>query len=125
MFVRLTKTFTFEAAHLLPNFPEGHKCRRLHGHSYRVDVHVTGPVDPHTGWVMDFGEIKKAAGPVFDELDHRLLSDVPGLENSTSEVLAKHIWDRIVAALPGLSAVTVWESDSSRCVYRGPRQSPA
>jgi 6-pyruvoyltetrahydropterin/6-carboxytetrahydropterin synthase len=119
MAFELTKTFRFEAAHSLPNVPEGHKCRRLHGHSYRVDVHVAGEPDADTGWVVDFGDIKKAVAPVLDELDHRCLNDIPGLENSTSELLCKHLWTRIHPHLPGLSAITVWESDTSRCTYRG------
>ena len=119
MHVELVRTFRFEAAHALPNVPEGHKCGRLHGHSYRVDVHVAGPIDPARGWVMDFGDIKKAVQPVLDELDHRMLSDIPALTNSTSELIAKYIWERLRPALPLLSAVGVWESDTSRCVYRG------
>ena len=115
----IVKSFRFEAAHSLDRAPEGHKCRRLHGHSYRVDVHVTGPADPVAGWVMDFGDIIQAVEPVLRQLDHRNLNEVAGLENSTSELLAKFLWDRLRPALPGLSAVTVWESDTSRCVYRG------
>ena len=134
MEAELIKTFRFEAAHSLPNVPPEHKCRRLHGHSYRVDVHVTGVFDcglraddesaipdPQSamGWVIDFGRIKQAVGPVLDELDHRCLNDIPGLANSTSEMLCKYLWDRIAPSLTGLSAITVWESDTSRCVYRG------
>lgn len=119
MKAELVKTFRFEAAHTLRGAPAGHKCARLHGHSYRVDVHVRGEVDPRTGWVMDFGDIKRIVGPVIDELDHRLLDEVPGLANSTSELLAKYLWDRLRPALPLLSAITVWESDTSRCVYSG------
>lgn len=119
MQAELVRTFRFEAAHSLPNVPPEHKCRRLHGHGYRIDVHVTGQVDPRTGMVMDFGRIKSAVEPILRELDHRLLNDVPGLENSTSELLAKHLWDRLAKALPELSGVTVWESDTSRCAYRG------
>ena len=119
MQAELIKTFRFEAAHSLPNVPNGHKCSRLHGHSYRVDIHVTGEPDPHTGWVIDFGRIKQVAGAVLDELDHRCLNDIPSLANSTSELLCKYLWDRIAPALEGLSAVTVWESDTSRCIYRG------
>lgn len=119
MQAEVIKTFRFEAAHTLPHAPEGHKCRRLHGHSYRVDIHVTGQTHPETGWVIDFGQIKQAVEPIFNELDHRHLNDIPGLANSTSELMARYLWDRIAPELPGLSAVTVWESDSSRCVYRG------
>jgi 6-pyruvoyltetrahydropterin/6-carboxytetrahydropterin synthase len=119
MNAEIIKTFRFEAAHSLDRAPVGHKCRQLHGHSYRVDVHVMGPADPELGWVMDFGEIVRAAGPVLRLLDHHTLNDVPGLENPTSELLAKFLWDRLRPALSGLSAVTVWESDTSRCVYRG------
>ena len=119
MKAELVKTFRFEAAHSLTGVPDGHKCRRIHGHSYRLDVHVEGPVDGTTGMVMDFHEIQKAVKPVLEQLDHRLLNDIPGLENSTSEILCRYFWDRLKPALPGLSAITVWESDTSRCVFRG------
>jgi len=119
MNAELIRTFRFEAAHALPNVPPEHKCRRLHGHSYRVDVHVTGPIDPQRGWVMDFGDIKRAVTPLLDELDHRMLSDIPGLANSTAERIAQYLWDRLRPSLPLLSAVTVWESENSRCVFRG------
>ena len=120
MAFEITKTFRFEAAHSLPNVPEGHKCKRLHGHGYRVDIHVVGEADPQTGWVIDFGQIKKVVQPILDELDHQCLNDIPGLANSTSELMAQYLWGRIAPALPGLSAITIWESDTSRCVYRGP-----
>ena len=119
MQAELIRTFRFEAAHRLPNIPEDHKCRRIHGHSYRVDVHVTGEVDPHAGWVMDFAEIKSVVDPILEAIDHRLLNDVSGLENCTSELIAKYIWDRVAPSLAGLTAITVWESDDSRCIYRG------
>ena len=115
----LVKTFRFEAAHSLPNVPDGHKCRRLHGHSYRIDVHISGQPDPDTGWIVDFGEIKQVVGGILDELDHRHLNEIPGLANSTSELLGKYLWDRIKPELSGLTAVTVWESDTSRCTVRG------
>jgi 6-pyruvoyltetrahydropterin/6-carboxytetrahydropterin synthase len=119
MQAEVIKTFRFEAAHTLPNAPAGHKCRRMHGHSYRVDVHVTGPVDPRSGWVIDFAEIARAVAPVLAELDHRLLNEVEGLDNPTSERIAKYLFDRIAPAIAGLSAVTVWESNTSRTIYRG------
>jgi len=115
MQAELVKTFRFEAAHSLPNVPEGHKCKRLHGHSYRVDVHVTGRPDPNTGWVVDFGDIKRVVEAVLDELDHRHLNEIPGLENSTSEMLGGYLWRKIIPDLPQLSAITIWESDTSRC----------
>ena len=119
MEAEVIKTFHFEAAHMLPHAPAGHKCRRMHGHSYRLDVHVTGKVDERSGWVIDFGEIARAVGPVLAELDHRLLNEVSGLDNPTSEHIACYLFDRIAPLVPGLSAVTVWESDTSRAVYRG------
>ena len=124
MQAEVIKTFRFEAAHSLPNAPDGHKCRRLHGHNYRIDIHVTGPVDPQTGWVIDFGEIKRIVDPLLGELDHRCLNDIPALSNSTSEQIAGYLWDRIAPAMAGLSAVAVWESDTSRCIYRGPQEPP-
>lgn len=113
------REFTFEAAHRLPNVPEGHKCSRLHGHSYRVEVHVTGAVGDDTGWVQDFGDIKAAFKPLEDQLDHNYLNEIPGLENPTSEILAKWIWTRLVSVLPNLSAIQVRETCTSGCIYRG------
>jgi 6-pyruvoyltetrahydropterin/6-carboxytetrahydropterin synthase len=109
----------FEAAHRLPNVPEGHKCARLHGHSYRVQVTVGGPLHPELGWVVDFGDVRAACEPVRDALDHHYLNELPGLENPTSEVLAGWIWDRLVGALPGLVAVTVRETCTSGSTFRG------
>jgi 6-pyruvoyltetrahydropterin/6-carboxytetrahydropterin synthase len=118
--VELTKTFRFEAAHRLPMVPPDHKCFRVHGHSYVVDVCAAGDVDPAMGWLVDFGEIAARVEPVLrQELDHRLLNDVPGLENATSELLCGWLWKRLVPIVPGLAAVTVHETCAARCTYRG------
>lgn len=119
MQAEVIKTFRFEAAHTLPHAPAGHKCRNVHGHSYRVDVHITGPVDAQTGWVLDFADIARAVAPILAELDHHMLNEVKGLPNPTSELVARFLFDRIAPLLPGLLAVTVWESDTSRATYRG------
>jgi 6-pyruvoyltetrahydropterin/6-carboxytetrahydropterin synthase len=116
--MEIFREFTFEAAHRLPHVPEGHKCARLHGHSYRVEVHVQGDVNPESGWVMDFGDIKKAFQPILSQLDHYYLNEVPGLENPTSEILARWIWGKLESVLP-LSAIVVRETCTSGCVYRG------
>ncbi|HWJ96594.1 MAG TPA: 6-carboxytetrahydropterin synthase QueD [Acidimicrobiales bacterium] len=118
--MRITKDFTFEAAHRLPKVPEGHKCARLHGHSFGVSVSVDGPVGAATGWVLDFADLSAAWSPLHDQLDHRYLNEVPGLENPTSEVLATWIWDRLVEHLPALSEIEIRETCTSRCTYRGP-----
>jgi 6-pyruvoyltetrahydropterin/6-carboxytetrahydropterin synthase len=118
--VRLTHAFTFEAAHRLPHAPEGHKCRRLHGHSFRVEVTVEGPVDPGTGWFLDYGEIKDAAEPLRARLDHHYLNEIEGLENATSEVLCAWLWERLKPALPSLARVAVEETCTARCEYQGP-----
>lgn len=120
MKVTLCKELRFESAHFLPHVPEGHRCGRMHGHSFRVEIAVRGDVDPHTGWLLDYAEIKKSVGPIIDEIDHRVLNDVPGLENPTSEVLAGWLWNRIVDRLPGLVRVTVFETCTTRCDYEGP-----
>ncbi|MDI9410088.1 MAG: 6-carboxytetrahydropterin synthase QueD [Bacteroidia bacterium] len=120
MRIRLAKSFSFEAAHFLPSFPEGHKCRRMHGHSFKVDVVVEGPLDPARGYLVDYGDIKRAVAPLHDELDHRLLNDLPGLANPTSEMLAVWVWDRLHPVLPMLAEVIVHETCTSRCEYRGP-----
>ena len=119
MMVCLSKTFHFEAAHDLPTFPADHKCRRLHGHSFRFDVVVEGEVDPAKGYLIDYGDIKKAAEPLVKRLDHYYLNEIEGLSNPTSEVLAKWLFDRLKPALPLLAGVTVYETCTSRCEYRG------
>lgn len=119
MFVRLTKTFHFEAAHDLPTFPDGHKCRRLHGHSFRFDVVVEGEVDPARGYLVDYGEIKQVTDPIVKRLDHYYLNEIEGLSNPTSEVLAKWLWDRLKPLLPQLSSIIVYETCTSACEYRG------
>ena len=113
------KVFTLESAHWLPNVPEGHKCRRLHGHSFRIEVRVSGEVGEQSGWVMDFADIKGAFRPLFDQLDHHCLNEVEGLENPTSENLARCVWDRLKPSLPLLSEVVVHETCTSGCSYRG------
>ena len=120
--MELFKQFSIEAAHWLPNVPADHKCRRMHGHSFQIQVHVRGPVDPRLGWVMDFAEIKAAFAPVEDEIDHRCLNDVEGLENPTSENLARWLWKRLRPALPLLSKIVVQETCNSGCVYMGESQ---
>lgn len=118
--MELFKDFTFEAAHRLPNVPADHKCARLHGHSYQVTVHLEGDVDPTTGWVLDFGDISSAAKPVINELDHQYLNEIDGLENPTSEVLAAWLWDRLAPLLAQLSQISVRETCTAGCAYRGP-----
>lgn len=113
------KIFTIESAHLLPNLPEGHKCRRLHGHSFRIEVHVSGELTAAEGWVLDFADIGRAFAPLYDQLDHRYLNDIEGLENPTSENLARWIWRKLKPALPQLSKVIVRETCTAGCIYRG------
>lgn len=118
--VELVKDFTFEAAHWLPNVPDGHKCRRIHGHSFRGQVSVLGPLDERTGWVMDFGDLRAAVQPILETLDHYLLNEIEGLENPTSEILCVWIWKRLQSSLPLLHRVTIQETCTSRCHYYGP-----
>lgn len=117
--MEIFKTFRFESAHRLPNVPEGHKCGRLHGHSYAVDVHVAGPLGERSGWVMDFGDLAAAFAPIDDALDHRYLNEIPGLENPTSENLARWIWDRLKPSLPALRRIVVRETCTTGCIYEG------
>jgi 6-pyruvoyltetrahydropterin/6-carboxytetrahydropterin synthase len=117
--MRIYKEFSFEAAHRLPNVPAGHKCARLHGHSFHVRVTVEGPLGATSGWVMDFADLKTAFGPVHDRLDHRFLNEIPGLENPTSEVLAQWIWRELRTSLPSLVEIEVRETCTSGCIYRG------
>ena len=118
MNVRLVHEFRFEAAHRLPRVPEGHKCARLHGHSYRVEGAVSGPVDPQTGWCIDFQRLYDAWSPLHEVLDHHYLNEGAGLDNPTSEILARWLWDKLAPALP-LSRITVYETCEARCEYEG------
>lgn len=116
--MEIFREFTFEAAHRLPGVPSEHKCARLHGHSYLLEVHIAGEVDPTRGWVMDFADIKAAVRPVIDQLDHYYLNEVPGLENPTSENIARWAWEKLAGTLP-LTTIVVRETCTSGCVYRG------
>lgn len=115
------KSFTIEAAHRLPNVPDEHPCARVHGHSFVIELWVSGTVGARSGWVVDFADIMDAFRPLHEQLDHRMLNDVEGLSNPTSENLAIWIWDRVSVGLRGLSKVIVRETATSGCVYRGPR----
>jgi len=117
--VRLIREFTFEAAHRLPHVPEGHKCARLHGHSFRIELICEGPIDPQTGWLIDFTEIKQAFDPLLLILDHHYLNDIDGLDNPTAENLARWIWVRLKPSLSPLTQINVAETCTSRCEYRG------
>lgn len=117
--MELFNVFHLEASRRLPRLPDSHPCSRLHGHSFRVEIHLSGPLDPDFGWLVDFADIQAAWQPIHSALDHRYLNDVPGLENPTSERLAIWIWDRLKPALPLLSTVVVQETLASGCAYRG------
>lgn len=117
--MEIFKVFRIDAAHYLPHVPEGHKCGQMHGHSFRVEIYVRGPIDPQLGWVVDFNDIAKAFSPLYDQLDHRCLNHIEGLENPTSENMAKWIWKRLRPVLPMLSKIVVQESPDSGCLYEG------
>ncbi len=119
MRTRLERDFRFEAAHSLPNVPPTHKCSRLHGHSYRIRIGIEGEIDPKLGWLMDFSEIDAVVSPIIERLDHRTLNEIEGLENPTSEILAAWMWKQLKPTMDELADVTVSETASSRCIYRG------
>jgi 6-pyruvoyltetrahydropterin/6-carboxytetrahydropterin synthase len=117
--MQIFKQFTFDSAHFLPNVPAGHKCREMHGHTYRLVVYIEGELDPTVGWVMDFAELKRVIGPVVKAVDHKLLNDIPGLENPTCERIAIWIWDRIKPEIPLLKKIELHETPTSGVVYDG------
>lgn len=119
MHVELRKDYTFEAAHRLPRVPADHKCARMHGHSFRVEVCIAGEVDERTGWLQDYADITAVVEPILKTLDHRTLNEIEGLENPTSEILCGWLWRRLSPSLPRLSAITVHETCTARCTYRG------
>lgn len=118
--MNIFRVFTIEAAHRLPHVPPGHKCSRLHGHSFRLELHLSGPVANDSGWVMDFADVKAAFQPIYDRLDHHYLNEIEGLENPTSENLARWLWEQTKPLLPLLSKVVVHETCTSGCEYLGP-----
>lgn len=120
MRITLNKDFEFEAAQSLPSFPEGHKCRRLHGHSFKITIRVTGEVDPETGIFYDHARISEAMKPLIDLLDHNYLNEVPGLEKPTIELMAGWFWEKLAPQLPGLSEITIHETPRASCTYHGP-----
>lgn len=122
--MQIFKTFTVEAAHRLPNVPEGHKCGRLHGHSFGIELHLSGPVGPTSGWIMDFDDVKVRFQPIHDRLDHQYLNEIEGLENPTSENLARWIWRHVKDVLPELVQVVVRETCTTGCIYRGEDDTP-
>ena len=113
------KSFTFDSAHFLPNVPEAHKCRRMHGHTYRLTVYLEGNLDPNLGWVVDFAELKNVVKPVIDSVDHYVLNDIEGLENPTCEKLAVWLWNRIKPGMPMLAKIELWETPTSGTIYEG------
>ena len=117
MKIELRKTFQFEAAHLLPQLPESHKCRRLHGHSFQAEIVIAGECDAKLGWLMDYADISDAFKPLWEQLDHRYLNDIPGLENPTSEVLARWIYERVKPKLAILAEVKISETCLESCSY--------
>jgi len=117
--VRLVRTYNFEAAHQLPNVPPGHKCARVHGHSFGVEIVVQGPVDPKLGWCIDYGDIDAIWQPLYQSFDHHCLNEIPGLENPTSEILARFIWDYFKERIHNLVRVVVMETKDTRCEYEG------
>lgn len=119
MIMEIYKEFSFEAAHLLPKVPAGHKCGRLHGHSFYVKIYVRDILNTNTGWIMDFADLKTAFKPIYDRLDHYYLNDIPGLENPTSENLAVWIWNELKPHLHPLSKIEVKETCTSGCIYSG------
>jgi 6-pyruvoyltetrahydropterin/6-carboxytetrahydropterin synthase len=120
--MRIFRAFTFDAAHRLPNVPATHRCSNLHGHTFRVEIHVDNELHPHYDWVIDFGDIKKLVVPVIEQLDHTYLNEIPGLENPTSENICKWLWQRIQPGLPILTRIVVQESPNSGAIYEGEGQ---
>ena len=118
--MEIYKEFSFDSAHFLPHVPDGHKCKNMHGHTYRLRVFVEGEPDPRLGWIMDFKDLKDALSGVIDQLDHKLINDVPGLENPTAENITIWIWQPIQPLLPGLSKIQLYETPPTGGSHRGP-----
>ncbi len=119
--MRIFKKFSFDSAHFLPHVPAGHKCKELHGHTYRMTLYFEGELDKKLGWVIDFADIKAVVSPVLKQVDHKLLNDIEGLENPTCEVIAMWFWNKIRKKLPQLVEIELWETETAGAVYKGPK----
>lgn len=117
--MQIFKQFSFDSAHFLPNVPVGHKCRGMHGHTYRLTVYLEGPLDEKLGWVMDFAVLKQAIEPLIKSMDHTLLNNIPGLENPTCERIAIWLWEHIKPKVPLLTKIELHETLTSGVVYDG------
>jgi 6-pyruvoyltetrahydropterin/6-carboxytetrahydropterin synthase len=117
--MEIYKEFSFDSAHFLPNVPQGHKCRNMHGHTYKLKVYIKGTPDPKFGWIMDFKELKDVVNRVIDQLDHKLINDIPGLENPTAEYITMWIWQQIKPLLPLLSRIELHETPTTGVIYAG------
>ncbi len=117
--MEIYKTLRFDAAHRLTGVPPTHKCSAMHGHGFEIQVFLRGPVDPKTGFVMDFGDLAKVCEPVLKQLDHAILNEIEGLENPTSENMSVWVWKKLKPQLPLLSKIVIKETESSGCIYRG------
>ena len=117
--MEIFKQFAFDSAHWLPNVPDDHKCKNMHGHTYILRMYVKGELDEKLGWVIDFGDIKAIWKPLEKTLDHKCLNDIPGLENPTAENIAIWIWRQVKPQLPGLSRIELSENPNSGVIYRG------
>lgn len=117
--MQIFKQFSFDSAHVLPNVPDGHKCKNLHGHTYHLTVFFEGNLDSSLGWVIDFTEIKTKMTPIINRLDHNYLNDIKGLENPTCEIMCVWLWDEIKPLLPALSKIELKETPTSGAIYEG------
>ena len=117
--MEIYKEFSFDSAHFLPNVPDGHKCKEMHGHTYRLKVFIEGELDPVLGWIMDFKDLKDALMPVIDQLDHKLINNIKGLENPTAENITVWIWQQIKPSLPLLSRIELYETPTTGVIYKG------
>ena len=102
---------TFDSAHWLPNVPVDHKCRNLHGHTYRVRVEIQGIIGLHTGWVIDHAEVKAIWEPIKRTIDHKCLNEIDDIQNSTCELLAQWIWNKLKDAGLNLKRLEVRETE--------------
>lgn len=109
---RIAKEYSFEAAHMLPKVPDGHKCKRLHGHNYKVEVEFRGEIAPKDGFCgnLDFADIDAQVKPIIDRLDHQYLNEIEGLDNPTAENIAAYLLREINSTRSIFFSVKVWET---------------
>ena len=118
--MQVFRQFRFHAARHLPNLEDSHICKKIHGHTFNLTVYIKGNINNQTGFIIDFFDIDKIVTKnIIKSIDHKLLNDIADLENPTSEILCKWIWDKLKTKISGLNKIILSEDHGTGIIYSG------